>query len=753
MTSSAQVSRDASAFGVDSDANTLAIGLLRQSVDPSSAHQSAIKAIDCLNQLPVPAPDAGLLVCALLATAPTTATSELVEALGRIVSNADLTRTWQPALDESFQLLSLLVTTAETSTVAKLAIDVLSVQGLHPRWARKALGLLIRAIDSRPDAVDVSKLIQVASHLDPPERLTVVRSIIIPTLLADPGTASAVLLEKLANVVGGHSELRLLMAALMTAESAPSDVREYAAAATSRAFAMAQLVRQRLSDVAPRILCIQNIADGQGDEIIRVVPLLQALLDAYPEASAVIVTDRSYLYRHDRIVTISFDEPDRIREALRSRIDVLLEFVDHEQPQLNHDPLLPHVITSVRANQRLVLDIEQGKRWNGFTFDHVTIDGMDWASALAVDRPLEPNVYDPVMRLIAELGMPLRFGEQPPSGEWLLAGRESPEVVSEWARLTEGGQDRRIALLNPFGGSARLKGFTRGTFPDLAQLIQALVDEDYDVMIAPSGEEWGTSETCHDVLRLIDDAMRQHVSVVDQGTSPAAFIQILLSFLRRADLVVTVEGWMMHAAYLAGKPYRLMTLPASDPRTWQPWGRSANQRQWIFTGAHEPNYIPLPEQPRKRAWIELLQRINDPRWGSMLQQVARSDDPDLRRAAIAAMGRCGTADARQFATWLKDPSHRVRAAAASVLLDHHRGALGVPPIPNSMCLEVIRGAGEPHPQWNDVIDMGPAALPALDALLNVEDPVTRREAAMCIEAIRRSMNDDGNETGSEKVSA
>ncbi len=478
------------------DADALAIALFKGTIDPSRALESAIHAIGELDSRAVAAPDAGLLVCALLATTPHMITPDLVEALRSVIARSDLMRTWQPSLDEAFQLLSLLVRTDLTESVARVATDVLRTEGLHPRWARKSIGLLMRTTDLRPTAIDVSELISIASALELPEMQTLVQQVVIPTLLSDPRNVNLGLLEQSARLVGSNYELRYLLAALKDDERAPDDVREYASAAISRAFPLAEPIRQRLSGNTARILCIQNIADGQGDEIVRVVPLLQALLDTYPDASAIVVTDRGYLYRHSRITTMSFDETDRIRASLTDRIDVLLEFVDDEQPQLNHDPLLPRVVSAVRSSRPPAIDIGQAKRWNEFVFNRVLIDGMDWASALAVDRPFDPNVYDPVMRLIAELGMPLRVGEQRLSGELVLAGQDSTDASQDWTQLTGASAGRPIALLNPFGGNAPLKGFTRTVFPDLAALIRQLVEEGFGVVIAPSGQPWGTSEVC-----------------------------------------------------------------------------------------------------------------------------------------------------------------------------------------------------------------------------------------------------------------
>ncbi len=628
--------------------------------------------------------------------------------------------------------------TKHVSDVARVALEVLGSEGLHPRWARKALALLIQAVDRNPESVDPAELLGLAKNLERPEQHVLFGLIFVPILLADPQAVTVELMEQAEGVLGSHYEMRYLLAALAGHQRASAELRNYAAESSARHFPLADRIGAMLRRAPLHILCIQNIADGQGDEIIRVVPFLQAMLDAYPAARAVVLTERGYLYRHSRVTAISFDETNHIQAVLRDRIDVLLEFVDHEQPHLSYDPLLSPVIDGLRANQRIMLDVTQGKRWNEFTFNHVRVDGMDWASALSVDRPSEPNVYDPVVRLMTELGLPLRVGEQPPVGEWMLAGQESPDVAAEWERLTASREGRRTALLNPFGGNAQLKGFTPGTFPDLARLIQGLVNEGFDVLVCPSGQQWGTRETCQDVQRLLADETVPHVTVVDDHVEPSAFIQRLLSFITRADLIVTVEGWMMHAAYLAGRPYRLLTLPASDPLTWQPWGRSANQRIWGVTGTHHAGQSPLPEQPRKRAWIEMLRRLDDRRWGPALAWIASSDDPDLRRHAIDAMARSGTSDSRQLAIWLDDSSRRVRASAATALLNHHREVLGKPPTPDAVWLDVVRGVGGERPNWEQIITMGIAALPALSSLLHVDDPVTRRETAACIETIRRN---------------
>src|SRR6185503_1417074 len=52
------------------------------------------------------------------------------------------------------------------------------------------------------------------------------------------------------------------------------------------------------------MLAVHNVDDGQGDEIIRVGPLVQALLDGIAHATVTILTRRTYLYDHPRVSAV-----------------------------------------------------------------------------------------------------------------------------------------------------------------------------------------------------------------------------------------------------------------------------------------------------------------------------------------------------------------------------------------------------------------------------------------------------------------
>jgi hypothetical protein len=386
----------------------------------------------------------------------------------------------------------------------------------------------------------------------------------------------------------------------------------------------------------------------------------------------------------------------------------------------------------------------------------VRIGGLDWAKALRFDQLLSNSVYDPMLRFIAEIGLPLRTGEQSPRSELVLAGHRRPAADIAWEDATNANvQQRPVVLLNPFGGHAALKGFVRQKFADLAMLVGSLIEEGYFVVICPTGTSWGSHDLVEDLLTRLPDDYRHHVgiapdpAIVNQTedvksclemSRPDEMIRSFISFVARADLIVTVEGWMMHAAYLLGKPYRLLMLPESGSRIWQPWGRSRNQGVWFFQGDPILDSPPLPEKPRKVAWLAWLNRIADPVWQPYLRELERTSDQDIRRAAIRALGRTGTSEVvPHLASLVDDRSHRTRGAAAEALLNFHRRAVGHDGVPDAETLEAYRlMSATPFPGWDSLIRRGPAALPALYAALHGDEPVLRREAAIALERISRA---------------
>src|SRR4029079_1975996 len=88
--------------------------------------------------------------------------------------------------------------------------------------------------------------------------------------------------------------------------------RHWAQAAIAGQFALHELVKTELGTGPVYALIVQNIADGQGDEIIRVVPLLEALLSFNPQLEVVLITKQTYLYTHSRVTLVPIDDRDSV---------------------------------------------------------------------------------------------------------------------------------------------------------------------------------------------------------------------------------------------------------------------------------------------------------------------------------------------------------------------------------------------------------------------------------------------------------
>jgi hypothetical protein len=347
---------------------------------------------------------------------------------------------------------------------------------------------------------------------------------------------------------------------------------------------------------------------------------------------------------------------------------------------------------------------------------------------------------------VVGLGLPLRAGEEPPRGEWLLAGASCAEAEAEWSALTAS-LPRPIALVNPFGGSEPLKGYSERRLGVLAEGIGGLVAEGFGVVLLPNGTPWGGTATAEAVLARLSAGVRARVVVApDPGDTPAAADRVMRwfkYFATWADVVVTVEGWLVHLAYALGRPYRLLMLPRSHGFEWHPFGAGPGQRAAagmsprapVPDPAHDlpggPDGPPLPAEPRKGLLLLVLAALGETRQSRVvpaLVDAMRSADHDVRAAAAAALARVpGDEAARALTAAVSDPAWRVRAAAAGALLARPAAAGGPSSPPDRRRLRCHVWIA--RRRWPAVLAAGAAALPALAVAVKDPDAVVAREAA------------------------
>jgi hypothetical protein len=378
--------------------------------------------------------------------------------------------------------------------------------------------------------------------------------------------------------------------------------------------------------------------------------------------------------------------------------------------------------------------------------------GQEWTTALALNRPRVASVYDPVLRLLAELGLPLRLGTSHPDGTPVLWNRPVAAEAPRWAHLLSGSpDDRRIAMLNPFGGSSELKGFTAELLDDLETIIAQLVRDGYAVVLCPGSEPWSSQSLAAQIISRLPIDIRSHCHVAPAAGDEAnlgSWMRQTLAFLQQADLIVTIEGWMVHAASALGKPVNVLMVSGSQGAQWLPWGRNAAQCYRLFHGSERPGLPPLPEQPRKQAWVELLSRMDSPSWQEVLEPVVSSRDTDLRAAATRATGRIQAYNGlSSLLRLLQDSSCGVRAAAAGAILNAYPDTQFECSVPEPDELVAYQLFGVSSPDRNAIHALGASALPALRAALHDDDPTVRRTAAGFLEDVaRRQASSQSGET-------
>src|SRR4030095_635507 len=287
------------------------------------------------------------------------------------------------------------------------------------------------------------------------------------------------------------------------------------------------------------------------------------------------------------------------------------------------------------------------KHINHFVSKPLRVDGQEFASIFGITRRFLPLKYEITMRLIACLGLPLRVGEDRPRAGSIQAMNPRPVLAQAWKQLTTelAARGRNlIAIVNIFGGQNPMKGFTSGSFDWLAQILQHLVDEGYGLVLVPNGDGWGGAEAIEAVRDRLDPHVRRCVLAAPILLDAQENIRRLKYFVAWSDLVVTIEGWMMHLAYALGKRFRLLMAPYSYPSEWHPHGRSGNQGFWIppidrtvrrelalpspAVPDRKPPPIHYPEKAMLQAAFELWARSGDRQLGESMSYWMNGDDKD-----------------------------------------------------------------------------------------------------------------------------
>jgi hypothetical protein len=650
-----------------------------------------------------------------------------------------------------------------TSPLAPRAWDLLRQTLLDPRLAPATRARLVPLVGAfvqwREDLVDLDAVLALAASPDlAPHRAALLDHGVERFVFATPDRFTPERLQCLAELFRDLPRYRYVLYALAGRPALPAASRATVTSLLEGRFAFHERAATLLVQRPIGLLVVLNVGMGQGDDLVRLVPLLQALLDANPALTVTLVTRRTYLYDNPRVTTVAIGDEAATQAALRKPYEGVLEFLQAEPAHFALRMELHTALEEMLAAHppAFLVEGDMGRagptgsgRRSQFLHQRVTLDGTDIARLCQLDRLWFPSSYDPGLRLLAELGLPQRAGEERARTPSLLTGIRSADAERVWSELVPSG-DGLVALVSPFGGSAPTKGL-HGQEALLAAELEGLVFEGYRVVVLPQDSEWARPAAIDAALALLGPDVRARIRAApDPGdadvvarlalverpalSSADRVMRLFKYFTAYADLVVTVEGWLAHLAYLLGRPFRLFLAAGSYTADWLPHGRSPAQRlvpalssrafpaylRTALLGPSDPP--PLAHGPRNRL-LEIalagLGRAGAPEAAAPLRRALTSPASRVRAWAIAALAQVDPLAFKvDMLAALDDRSAWVVHEAASALLAGdvdcgHELGTGYRAILQAY-VDGVRG------NWDAVVRLGPAALPVLFRLAKNE---------------------------------
>ena len=667
-----------------------------------------------------------------------------------------------PGVSESVEdlaatALEALASTGLAGAVARGVIRVLAADR-RTAAAPRLVTLLRACVCWCPEHLDVGTIVELASRpVLGGLGNQVLGEIVEPLVARAPAMVTESMLERILTMFGDCPRLPYTLQLIGARHATLPVVRRRITALTAGAFPVRDAAEAALTRGSFALLAVLNVRVGQGDEIVWLVALLQALLEANPALTCTVVTSRVYLYDHPRVHTVSISNGAAVGAALALPYDGVIHVSEPGWPETAWQPALDGQIQALVARRAPALVVTARVGFSHFIYRSVTLAGREIADSRSLNRRDMDNIYDGSQRLLAELGLPARVAEERPTAPDLLTGTPSTDADRVWERLSDS-RARPVALVSPYGGAEREKGYIPDRPDLLAEELAGLVAEGYRVVLVPNGTPWGTREAAAHARDRLPPTVRDHVVIApdpaeedptrhryltERPDLPHAdrVMRLFKYFVARADLVVTVEGWMGHVAYALGRPVRLVLRARSFSYDWHPSDRGPGQRLATalsphcaraaadVLGADDPAPLPsLVQKPLFRAALAGLARLEPDRAIPILMRALASPDHDVRGAAVGVLARFLPADPprRRIIGALLDPEPRVRRVAAEALLDGGvdcREELG-PGFRDQLLAHGHIGRQD----WPAALSLGAAALPALFAAVGGASGPIHRES-------------------------
>lgn len=357
-------------------------------------------------------------------------------------------------------------------------------------------------------------------------------------------------------------------------------------------------VRQRLKKGPKKVIMIHNIIDGLGDERIRVMTLLQGLLEFNPDLTVDIFTSRPYLYHHPRV------NAQHVPEDVHSiDTDIYDAFILYGGESVN---------ATVEKTNGLMLNL----KWQDFVRTGrvgVKVGGQfrhdkSWAvvERYTVDMKMEngANVYANVFHLMAELGLPVRVGTvRFPSAQ--IVPNDSVLEHMWQGLIQKNAEQRPVLFFNGFGGAHRRKGIT--DINEFSRVISDMVLQGFFVIMATDVEPWSDQHMAGQIMSRLEEDVRQHVVTGPIASErPGTYEYMII----HSDLNVMIEGAVMHAAYDLGTRFIVIQIDQEYPFwQWVPLAADRDQQIAITRLSELPQALKKFVPPGNPAMITPLESV------------------------------------------------------------------------------------------------------------------------------------------------
>ncbi len=330
-------------------------------------------------------------------------------------------------------------------------------------------------------------------------------------------------------------------------------------------------IKKILSAPRAQVVIDYNFDDGYGDLIIRVMPLIQSLIFFNPQIQISLLTTRPHLFNNQAPNLILHDKTDPATQELNIKSDLLITY--NASNNAVGSKMSTELFLSIGNTGSHYYCPSQFISKNN---RHSNEKAKEYFDILWNPDSFQASVYSYLFNTLAFLGLPTDV-TQLNQVSTILYEEKSINFFPLWHSIqNHNTQNRPIALINPFGGQGLAKGF-QSYAPNvpycfstlsLYNIIQRLIENGYFPLILPSFNtntvshvnQWGSTQNLKTLLKDLSGEFY----ICDDNLDPA----LLNNILKQSDIVVTVEGGMMHASNIYDKNCYVLTMPNSGSSRW-----------------------------------------------------------------------------------------------------------------------------------------------------------------------------------------